>query len=388
MSGNETAMLLTVGPFDNASSHRIGAAAEAASLSFVAVRRCEEATAALGGAALPVAIVMKMDAPGAELAFAQIRSQARLSRVPVFGVAPESSDVAFTELFTWGGDDLVNVASTYPLVKRLRGIHSASTTQGKRVAGAPDAPLPVAIVAGPVATWRSVIGRALHSGGFAVRFATATLAEEWMADGVRVVVAASDLPDGGAVAALEKSRSRGSVVPWVLVTPPKGIAESIAATESLGGAATMDAFAPPENVLFVINELLAARGVDKRASPRLLYGTSVAFRAAGGPEDEIGFSYNVSAGGAYVRTLAPPDPGQEVWVEMWPPRSERRVRLAGKVAWRRPYGPVGTATVPPGFGIQLTDGLAGDLGRWGAGCGAFAESMLRLRASKPVTSDA
>ncbi len=81
----------------------------------------------------------------------------------------------------------------------------------------------------------------------------------------------------------------------------------------------------------------------------------------------------------YVRTLAPLEPRAEVWLEMWPPRSERRVRLGGVVAWRRPFGPRGGATVPAGFGVQIRDGLAGDLERWRAGYEAFAESLLGAR---------
>jgi hypothetical protein len=102
-----------------------------------------------------------------------------------------------------------------------------------------------------------------------------------------------------------------------------------------------------------------------------LFGTAVAFRVAGGAEDDLGFTYNVSSGGVFVRTLAPLDSGQEGWLELWPPRSERAVRLAGRVAWRRAFGPNESATVPPGFGIQLMGGLTGDLERWERGCREF-----------------
>ncbi|HEY6460212.1 MAG TPA: hypothetical protein VIY73_08670, partial [Polyangiaceae bacterium] len=71
----------------------------------------------------------------------------------------------------------------------------------------------------------------------------------------------------------------------------------------------------------------------------------------------------------------PLDSGADVWVDLWPPRSERRVRLAGKVAWRRGFGAQGS-TVPPGFGVKIVDGLAGDLEKWQAGCRAFARTML------------
>ena len=128
---------------------------------------------------------------------------------------------------------------------------------------------------------------------------------------------------------------------------------------------------------------MCRRGVDKRASPRVLYGTTVAFRVAGRDQDEIGFSYNVSASGIFVRTLAPLDAGQEVWLEMWPPRSERQVRLVGTVAWKRSFGPNEAATVPAGFGVRITEGLPGDLARWNLGYEAFATTILGAVAAGP-----
>ncbi len=377
--------LFVVGPFRDESMRRIQEAAGSVGAPVAIVGRCEEIADALADA-VPLALLLRMDAHGAAQACAHLRSQARLAHVPVFGAADELNDLAFTELFVWGGDDLVSVSSPQPIARRLRALCAPRPAAPETPAAATVVPRGQAIVAGPVATWRSVMGRALYSGGHAVRFAAsaAELADECLAEGVRVVVAADDLEPGGAAAALAAARARGSQAAWVIVAPPKRMAETHAAVASLGRVSAMDGFAPPENVLFVVNELLAARGVDKRASPRLLYGTTIAFRGAGRDEDEIGFSYNVSAGGAYVRTLAPPEPGQEVWLEMWPPRSERRVRLAGRTAWRRPFGPVGGATVPSGFGIQFTDGLAGDLDRWRAGCETFADSLLRLRSATPA----
>jgi len=326
----------------------------------------------------PLAVVLAMDGAGAAQACATLRSQARLAQVPIFGVAPELNDLAYGELFAWGGDDLVATASSQPMTRRLRALRAQASAAPAEPVVAKDQ----AIVAGAQATWRTVMGRALYNGGFAVRFAANAegLAQECLADGVRVVVVAEDLAPEGGVAALATARARGSKAAWILVTAPKRMAAAHAAAAPLGPVSVVDGFAPPENVLFLTNELLAPRGVDKRASPRLLYGTTVAFRPAGREEDELGFSYNVSAGGVFVRTLAAPDPKQEVWLELWPPRSERRVRLAGMVAWRRAYGRVG-ATVPAGFGVQLTDGLAGDLDRWRAGYDAFAQSLLGATAS-------
>jgi len=365
--------LLLVGAFGEDALRCVREAAATVGVATAVVGRCEEAPAALAAAVEPLALVLQMDAGGAAQTFAHVRAQARLAQLPIFGVAPQRDDLAFTELFSWGGDDLVTLTAPPALARRLRPLvaRPAPRQDAKpRDRGA--------IVAGADARWRSVMGRALYQGGFSVRFmaSVADLAQESLADGVRVVVVADDMGPGAAEAALAAARSQGSQAAWVVVAPPKRMALLQAAIGTLGPLSVADGFAPPENVLFLTNELLSRRGVDQRASPRVLYGTTVAFRAAGRDEDEIGFSYNVSAGGLYVRTLAPLDAGQELWLEMWPPRSERRVRLAGTVAWKRVFGPSEGATVPAGFGVKLTEGLAGDLERWRDGYEAFARTVL------------
>jgi hypothetical protein len=121
--------------------------------------------------------------------------------------------------------------------------------------------------------------------------------------------------------------------------------------------------------------------------PKRIAASVAAFRAAGREEDEIGFSYNISGGGLYVRSLAPLDQGQEVWLEMFAPRAERHLRLAGTVAWKRPFASGERATVPAGFGIKIIAGLAEDLERWTAGYDAFAESLLGARAPAPSSPE-
>jgi Tfp pilus assembly protein PilZ len=371
--------LVLVGAFGDEARACVKEAATSVGVATAFVDRCEEAPAALAELPETLAIVLRMDAEGAAQTFAHVRGQARLAQLPMFGVAPQRDDLAFSELFSWGGDDLLALASPPSLARRLRPL--VARPPGPREAKPRER---CAIVAGADARWRSVMGRALYQGGFSVRFVAgaADLAQESLAEGVRVVVVADDLGAGGAEAALSAARALGSQAAWILVAPPKRMSVLLAAIGSLGPASVADGFAPPENVLFLTNELLAPRGVDQRASARVLYGTTVAFRAAGRDEDEIGFSYNVSAGGLYVRTLAPLDAGQELWLEMWPPRSERRVRLAGIVAWKRAFGPSEWATVPAGFGLKLTEGLAGDLERWRAGYEVFAQSVLGTRAQK------
>ncbi len=327
----------------------------------------------------PAAVVLPMNTPGAAETCTQLRRQTRFAAVPVLGVSPQRKDLAFIDLFALGGDDLVGLRASEALARRLRplaGRSSSPVTVRGTGAG-------IALVASPDTRWRSVVGRGLHAGGYSVRFVTSAeeLVKESLEEQVVVVVVADDLSPEGAVAVAASARAQGSKSAWIVVSPPKRMAAMHAAAAEMPRTVVVDGYAPPENVLFRANELVSRPGADQRAAPRLLYGTAVSFRGAGRDEDDIGFSYNVSAGGVYVRTLAPLDPGTEVWLDMWAPRSQRRVRLAGTVAWRRNFGVAEKATVPPGFGVKIVDGLAGDLERWRDGCEAFGKDMFGSTAS-------
>jgi Tfp pilus assembly protein PilZ len=198
---------------------------------------------------------------------------------------------------------------------------------------------------------------------------------EQLGEGVKLVIADAEIGDDGGVELARRIRETNEV-PIVIASAPKKMAVYRAAAAGIPKVAITDGFAPPENLLFVANELGRSGATDGRASARLLYGTVVAFRTAGRDQDAFGCTYNISAGGLYVRTLAPLDKGQDVWLELIPPRSDRRVRLEGKVVWRRRFGPIESATVPPGFGVQITDATQGDMTRYEDGYTAFAADTV------------
>jgi hypothetical protein len=243
---------------------------------------------------------------------------------------------------------------------------------------------PVAVVAGQSSKWRTIVARVLANAGQSTRFAVGAADAIDASLGAKAVVAADDLAPEGAVRAVAQARASGSQTPWVIVVEPKRMAEVAAAVAHFDRVAVVDAYAPPENALFVANELARGRHSDNRGATRLLYGTAVSFRSAGREEeDDVGFTYNVSASGVFVRTLAPLEAGEEVWIELCAPRSSRRVRLSGLVAWRRQYGADESATVPAGFGMQIVGGLGADLDRWREGCAALERAEAqRARTSR------
>ncbi len=298
------------------------------------------------------------------------RSRVERAGVPIISVARELDDLSFEEVFSWGGDDAVELSSVRPLLARVRALPSDAHASAPSVRG-------MAVVADPDRTRRLVRARVLRNAGYAVNFAVSAddAAQFVESKSAKLVVIDSELEDS--VKFLDQSAKAieaGGTI-FILLCPPRQIAElSAKFSGGRSNIAVSDSFAPPENVLFIANELIRGGGGDKRASRRLLYGTKVSFRGEGRLVDDYGFTYNVSAGGMYVRTLAPPA-DDLVWLELQPPRADKRVRLEGEVVWRRPFGPSDHATVPAGFGVRISDATKRNMECWLNGYNTFLASL-------------
>jgi CheY-like chemotaxis protein len=310
------------------------------------------------------AMVLHVAPETAEAFTIERRAESKHAFVPVFSWSEQVTDLGFAEAFSWGADDLVGSSADMALRTRLRQVPKdpgapAEVTRGK------------ALVADPDRVRRIVVGRVLRNAGYSVTFATTLpdLKEYLDAPELQMVIATSAILDSPR-SIIEHSREGGKTPAWIVSTPPRDIRTCREVLAGLSRVTTTDAFAPAENVLFVSNEMSRQRDVDNRATPRLLYGTMAAYRGRGRDTDDYGYTYNISEGGLYVRTLAPPD-DDLVWLELCPPRADRRVRLVGRVAWRRGIGRSQFATVPPGFGVEIVDGAKMDLSAWIEGYRSF-----------------
>jgi Tfp pilus assembly protein PilZ len=356
------------GPFEEAEARSLRGAAAALELELIRVDNPAAMVAALEQRT-PLAVLIASGCDGSVEVMAHLRGQVRFASVPVLGVSDDRRDHEFGELYAQGGDDLVACRSMRSLVARLRLLVERA-----------DVPVVAhgrgsVVVAGTDAGWRATVGRMIANAGLVplhVNNAQDALQCACAAD-TRFVVARDDLPPDGVASAIASCLQRYNATPWVVVAPAKRAAALRAALEQ-PHVAVVDALAPPDHLLFTANELGRSQLAERRAAPRLLSGASVAFRPSGDSDDEIGFSYNVSAGGLYVRTLAPAPMGAEVWLELRAPTMPRWVRLVGHVAWRRAFGPNESATVPPGFGVRLTGGVPGDMDRWIEACRVLAET--------------
>ncbi len=316
----------------------------------------------------PLAVLVPHDCGAAREVTLRVRAQSRHALTPIVSVADDVNDLTFAEAYGWGADDVVRSGQLAQLTRRLRALPRADepsppTAQGR------------ALVVDSDSGRRLVIGRVLRNAGYRVDFA---LSEE---DACRVafeirpqfVVFNEELTRRPA-ALVETARSGGLNTNWFFTCAPRALATLRTRLASVPHARAIDGYAPPENILFLANEVRNGVTHNQRATPRLLFGTSVWYRTAGAREDDVGFTYNLSVGGLYVRTLAPVD-GRAVWVELQPPRSNRRVRLVGELVWQRPLQLDQHATTPPGFALKIVDGAQSDLDAWREGYEAFRADM-------------
>jgi CheY-like chemotaxis protein len=330
-----------------------------------------EARAAID-AGMPCIALVDGDDHSSEDAALLLRRNPAHAATPLVGLAALADEIAFSTNYGCGGDDVVPKRNLHRLVPRIRSLqHAATSLVASQQRGK-------AIVASPDPKRRVVLGRILHTAGYAIEFAADALeaAELAKKHNAKVAVVEATEDPSASLAHIKRARLSGLTANWVLVVEPKRIAQLAPLVDPLPYVALGDAFSPPENVLFAANELARGGGTEGRGSARLLFGSAVHFRVAGRDDDEIGFTYNVSETGLYVRTLVAPPAKESVWIELQPPRCDRRVRLEGIVQWRRPFGPNDQATVPTGFGFEITDGSASDRQRFMDGYKALHASTF------------
>ncbi|HSC85974.1 MAG TPA: PilZ domain-containing protein [Polyangiaceae bacterium] len=320
--------------------------------------------------ARPDVILVQAEDPRALTLSARLRLDPRLVGLPMLGVHVEPRALAFALSLNLGLDDLVQAGQAHALVVRVREALRATSV-------IPPASRGRAVVLEPDELRRAALERALKAAGYDVRFVDSSLELEALdLDQSISMLAVSGV--SVEVAELLARRRPSPEVPFVLSLDGREEAAARRALAALPRLRTLDLDAPPENVIFLVNELENPQLVNKRASPRELYGEAVRFRVAGQDQEEVGYTYNVSTEGMFVRTLAPPTQA-EIWLELNAPRSMRCVRLEGSVMWRRPFRTTQRAVVPPGFGVKITDGSRRDLLLWIEGCG-LPPSSLGLKA--------
>ncbi|HJL16548.1 MAG TPA: PilZ domain-containing protein [Sandaracinaceae bacterium LLY-WYZ-13_1] len=344
---------VVIGRFTPEQSEAIRSALSRAGMERRAVEDGDRARHVLSDPSMPPPHLVLVDAAMIELEplMAWIRGQGRLFGAMVVAVVPAPSDHAFSEVVAAGCDDVVLQGDLGALTRRAAVLHDYDAT------ARPPATQGKAIVAHPSVHRRRVLGRTLRLAGFDVAFAEREEEVERHCEDdatPALVVAAESLPPSGGLRAVIAARqtSGQASLPSVVVGTERELRE-MGPTDELNRVAVVDEQAPPDNLLFVANELLRPGVRNLRASQRVLWDALCAFRPAGQLHPVLGLTYNLSREGLYVRTLDPPPRGSDLWFELRPPESGEAVHLRGTVVWVRSVqnGPGGAA--PPGFGVRI-----------------------------------
>jgi hypothetical protein len=276
-----------------------------------------------------------------------MRSNANLFGVPLIAMTDHVSDRIMLELHAIGADDVIVFHDLGGLTRRLAAL--ASFDPHARTALFQGS----CLLAHADPHRRQLFGRVLRQAGFDVSFA-ATMQEALQVaerSPPKVLVVSNSLPpEGGRRALTQLAEHWVGDMPAVLLASGRQ-----SGSISPHGWTTVPEEAPPDDLLFVVNELLRPRELlESRASRRMLYATLCSFRAAGELEARIGLTYNISREGLYVRTFdAPPSRGQ-VWLELRPPGAARACHVRGEIVWTRTLATGARGAAPPGFGVRLS----------------------------------
>lgn len=321
----------------------------------------------------PLLLLVETAAAGADALCSGVRSNERVRFTPIIGMPRELNDRAFSRAFDSGVDDLVELGDWDALDRRLSSIRGLQGSQRNTDMGE-------AVVADHDQGRCAVVGRVLSSAGYKVRYALDPRSLEYQArnTAVRLIIANPSVGDVWNV--LLESRAGKPGPAWVVAVPPDEIEHWANRIGNLERVGVTNALGPPENIVFFSNGLLSKRTEEARTAGRNLYGTTVAFRPVGASKDDYGFTYNASRRGIYVRSLLSLT-NDEIWVDVRPPRTDRYVRLLGRVAWRKSLGATAGRGTPPGFAIEIVDGLARDMELWAKGCEAIEVGSRR----KPIS---
>ncbi|MBM4363927.1 MAG: hypothetical protein FJ104_14705, partial [Deltaproteobacteria bacterium] len=301
------------------------------------------------------ALVVHLGTPGAAGFCLKARGRLLRMRVPIVALVDGVDEDDFARAYRAGADEVLPLDRLELLTARLASLPRSVLPQ-------PGQPRGDALVADPDRLRAEVVERLLRDAGFRVELAHDAFAAKLLtarpAFKLAVVDAALEPPLG----LLRTARARGSRAAWVVRARPEqvdALRGELGAAESV---AVVSAYGPPEDVLFESNRLLDPRQRDGRIGARLLHGGILELRWPGMPGPDLGYSYNVSSAGIFVRTLAEPR-GEDVEVRATVPGTSTRVRLEARVVWRREFGATRREPVPAGFGLRLT---GGDLASWAA----------------------
>jgi uncharacterized protein (TIGR02266 family) len=182
---------------------------------------------------------------------------------------------------------------------------------------------------------------------------------------VDLLIIAADISRADGVAllsgVLKKARASTPAAPLPVVVVSEHGAQPEAWDGRAGGIHVIGRDTPLDDLLRRVRALLSCTPQDLRADSRVSFFCPVEFREAGGVTTEewtSGYSFNVSSGGIFVRTLVPCRPGSAVEMRIRLTTTSDEMTVTGVVAWSNPYASTRMLSYPVGMGVQFLGAIS------------------------------
>lgn len=308
----------------------------------------------------PAAVVFGPEIEDRAGLVASLRESSVLTSVPFIGRVAAAHPNSLSQAFRDGMDEyyLDGCSEQFTELANVLG----QSERGSTV----RAPAGQVILAHPDRLERVRLASVLRRNGYDTHFAGSAeeLRSALLEKRPRAVVASTGLPGVPVVEMVcELDGTELDTIPWVVVAPEQLIDETSEALPAKPQSRILEDGADVEGLTFLMNEMLTPPPVGVRRSPRLLFGAPAAFVNEGGEVVFQGYTYNVSMGGVYLRSLTPFPLQTRITVDFQPPYGRGRVVADAQVCWVKRLGDTGGAASPPGMGIQfLSMDVADDAG--------------------------
>ena len=263
--------VLVVGNLRGASRSALTTAVSSLRLNIVEIANVDEATAAFEKRPW-YAVLIDTTLFGASRFCAEARAHRNLFGIPFIALSPRLTDLAFLNALRWGVDDVVALGATEPLSVRLGALAPrTSSDEAEPVRGE-------AVVADADRRRANGLGRAIHTAGYGVRYASDTTSARFYATKpeVELFILNAELTEPKAF--IEQAQRGGCKARWVVLAKAAQTDDLEKQLSVFKGVVVMSSGGPPENVLFAIN-LLYPSDASRRGEIRALFGTVVFFRA-------------------------------------------------------------------------------------------------------------
>ncbi len=327
----------------------------------------------------PTCCIARADDPVHAELVAAARESAGWEAVPMIGVVRAPRREALHAAFALGVDDYVPEDALFALGPKLHGLLRGGAVP-------PRAHAACVVVADPRRDRRAQLARQVRRLGLDVHFADNHL-DVGARAGVRLVVAAADLPSVGALECMRAYRRRTgrTDTPWIIVGELREHARMRSQLIGEPDVAWFPVGDDPAQIVSVANRLLRRDAPSLRRSARLpLLAPALVELEEGSAAPLWSCTYNLSLGGVFLRTLAPPAVGTSLSVSFVVGDGGDALTLPGCAVWRVEHG--GGVGHPPGVGVRFEESIPESM-RDALHRGYAQLSKSQLEEPMPVSGD-